>query len=36
VAALFAGAAGAWLVCAVGVTVVLLAGAVFTARRQRA
>jgi hypothetical protein len=36
VAAPFAGAAGAWLVCAVGVSVVLLAGAVFMARRQHA
>jgi hypothetical protein len=36
VAALLAGPATAWLVCAVGVSAVLLAGAALTARRQRA
>ena len=36
VAAIFAGAAGAWLVCAAGVSAVLLASAAITARRQRA
>ena len=36
VAALLAGPATAWLICAVGVAAILLAGAAFTARRQRA
>jgi hypothetical protein len=36
VAAIFAGAAGSWLVCAVGVSAVLLASAAIMARRQHA